>query len=115
MENIAPLPERSYAEIDENRRRLLHDAYCSYPEYIYCDPDDFNWHTPAGRINIFDLFYLGENKYIDLIGASAETHRKPEFFMLTAKGADLMEIPGDLDKRFPLLIHDSGTIPSSGR
>ncbi len=102
MENIAPLPERSYKEINENRRRLLRDAYCCYPEYIYCDPDKFNWHTPAGRINIFDLFYLGAVNYLDLIGGTTETHRKPDFFMLTATGIDLMEIPGNLDRRFPL-------------
>ncbi len=102
MENIAPLPERSYAEINENRRRLLHDAYFSYQEYIHCDPDKFNWYTSSGRVNIFDLFYLGENNYIDLIGGSTGTHRAPDFFMLTAKGADLMEIPGELDKRFPM-------------
>jgi len=102
MENITPLPERAYAEINENRRRLLRDAYFSYPEYIYCDPGEFNWHTPAGRINIFDLFYLGDCNYIDLIGCSTETHRKPDFFMLTPKGADLMEMPDKLDERFPV-------------
>jgi hypothetical protein len=102
MENIAPLPKRTYAEINENRRRLLHDAYFSFPEYVFCDPDKFNWHTPSGRINIFDLFYLGETNYLDLIGGSTETHRKPDFFILTAKGADLMEIPGQLEERFPM-------------
>jgi len=102
MENTAPLPQRTYAEINENRRRLLRDAYFSYPEYIYCDPDDFNWQMPAGRINIFDLFYLGDCRYLDLIGGSTETHRKPDFFMLTPQGADLMEIPNKLDERFPV-------------
>lgn len=34
MDNKAPLPQRTYAEINENRRRLLRDAYFSYPEYI---------------------------------------------------------------------------------
>ncbi len=102
MENIAPLPQRTYQEINENRRRLLNEAYFSYPEYIYCDPDEFNWHTATGRINIFDLFYLGDCNYIDLIGSSTETHRKPDFFMLTPKGADLLEIPKKLDERFPL-------------
>jgi hypothetical protein len=102
MENIVPLPERTYAQINENRRRLLHEAYFSYPEYIYCDPEKFNWHTSAGRINIFDIFYLGDCNYIDLIGGSTEIHRKPEFFMLTPRGADLMEIPNKLDERFPV-------------
>jgi len=45
---------------------------------------------------------MGENKYIDLIGDSSETHGKPEFSMLTAKSTDLTEILGELDKRFPL-------------
>jgi hypothetical protein len=101
MENKAPLPERTYAEINENRRRLLNEAYFSYPEYIYCDPDKFNWHTSAGRINIFDLFYLEGCKYLDLVCDSGQTHRKPNFFMLTPQGADLMEMPGRLDEKFP--------------
>lgn len=102
MENKTPLPQRTYQEINENRRRLLHDAYFSYPEYIYCDPDNFNWHTPAGRINIFDLCYLEGCNYLALIYDSAGTHRKPNFFMLTHQGADLMEIPGRLAEKFPL-------------
>jgi hypothetical protein len=102
LETTAPLPERAYTEINENRRRLLHKAYFSYPEYIYCDPEEFNWYTPSGRMNVFDLFYLGDCRYLDLIGGANETHRKPDFFMLTPKGADVIEIPGSLDQRFPL-------------
>lgn len=102
MENTSPLLERAYSEINENRRRLLRYAYFSYPEYIYCDPDKFNWHTLAGRINIFDLFYLGDCNYVDIISNSIDAHRKPDFFMLTPKGADLMEMPGKLDEKFPL-------------
>lgn len=102
MENTVTLPERTYEEINENRRRLLRQAYLSYPEYNYCDPDEFNWHTPCGRTNIFDLFYLGDCNYLNLIGDSSETHRKPEFFMLTPRGADIMEKPGRLDEIFPI-------------
>jgi len=102
MENTAPLPERTYGEINLNRHKLLQEAYLSYPEYIHCDPDKYNWHTPAGRMNIFDLYYLADCNYVDLIGATNESHRRPEFFMLTPKGADLLEIPGRLEERFPV-------------
>jgi hypothetical protein len=102
MASKAELPQRTYPEINENRRRLLDDAYFCFPEYIYCDPDKFNWETPAGRINIFDLFYLEGCHYVELLSDSAATHRKPDFMKLTPQGADLMEIPGKLDEKFPL-------------
>ena len=102
MENKSPLLQRTYREINENRRKLVTQAYLAYPEYIYCDPDQFNWETSSGRTNIFDIFYLEGSSYIALICDSAAVHRKPNFMMLTPSGADLMEIPGKLAEKFPL-------------
>ncbi len=101
MNSLSPLPERSYAEISRNRRRILRDAYACYPEYAYCDPEVFDWHTEAGRANLFDLYYLNDSGLIQCTGSTATGHRRPDFFMLTPAGADLLEIPGRLDERFP--------------
>ncbi|MBN1663269.1 MAG: hypothetical protein JW943_06685 [Deltaproteobacteria bacterium] len=102
MESTAPLLIRTYDEINHNRRRLLHEAYHAYPEYIYCEPEEFNWHQSRGRTNIFDLYYLYDAGYIDLTRGLYEEHRRPDFFMLTPAGADLMEKPGFLDEKFPV-------------
>ncbi|MCX7634585.1 MAG: hypothetical protein N2Z74_02430 [Syntrophales bacterium] len=101
MEEKAPLPVRTYAEINENRRFLMAEAYADYPEYVYCDPERFNWHTPEGRAEIFDLFYLSDGGLVTII-VSSEGRRRPHFYTLTSQGIDLLEVPGRLDERFPL-------------
>ncbi len=101
MNSLPPLPERSYPEISRNRRKILRDAYACYPEFAYCDPEVFDWHTAAGRANLFDLYYLNDSGLIQCTGSTTTGHRRPDFFMLTPAGADLLEIPGRLDKRFP--------------
>lgn len=100
MNSKAPLPKRTYWEINENRRFLIAWAYADYPEYVYCDPERFNWHTPEGRAAIFDLFYLVDGGFVMII-ESSEGRRYPQFYTLTTKGVDLMEIPGLLCKHFP--------------
>lgn len=102
METKAPLLDRSYREINYNRRRLLLEAYGAYPELIYCDPEQYNWHLSEGRTNIFDLYYLHDSGYIDLTRSYAEGHRRPDFFMLSPSGADLIEKPGLLNEKFPI-------------
>lgn len=102
MQEAAPLLRRTFNEINQNRRRLLADAYAVYPELSYCDPEQFNWDEPEARTNIFDLYYLYDSGYLDLVKSVTEGHRRPDFYMLTPKGADLIEIPGKLDERFPV-------------
>lgn len=102
MENTPTLLKRTYEQINLNRRRLLRIAYESYPEYVYCDPDEFGWHVPEARVNIFDLYYLGDAGLLELTRSTMEGQRRPDFFMLTTSGADLMEVPGALDARFPV-------------
>lgn len=101
MEQI-PLPERSYREINENRRRLLRLAYSSYPEYVYCPREQYGWDDPEGRANIFDLYYLHDRGCVEVMNGGADSRRRPDFFILTPHGADLVEIPGNLDKILPL-------------
>jgi hypothetical protein len=103
MDFAAPLLSRNYTEINRNRRILLHEAYAAYPEYIYCEPDRFSWQSSEARTNIFDLYYLYDSGYIDLTRSFAEGHRRPDFFMLTPAGADLIEKPGHLEGRFPIV------------
>jgi len=98
----ASLLQRTFAEINANRRRLLFAAYKVYPEFVYCDPERFNWAEPEARANIFDIYYLHDSGYVDLVKSATEGHRRPDFFMLAPKGADLMEIPGKLDEHFPV-------------
>ncbi len=102
MENTPALLKRTYEQINFNRRRLLKIAYESYPEYRYCDPDEFGWSTAEARVNLFDLYYLGDAGLLELTRSTMEGQRRPDFFMLTTAGADLMEIPGALDARFPV-------------
>ena len=102
MENVAPLLKRTYEEINRNRRRLLLAAYDVYPEYMYCDPDQFNWYESDARTNIFDLYYLSDSGYVHLTRCTPDGHRKPEFFMLTPAGANIVEIPDRLDECFPV-------------
>jgi hypothetical protein len=102
MEDTAPLARRPYREIGRNRRRLLDLAYQRYPEYAYCDPEEFHWRDAAGRADIFDLYYLADSGYLQVTQADAGVHRRPEFFMLTPKGADLIETPGMLAAKLPL-------------
>lgn len=102
MQDAAPLNKRAFAEINRNRRRLLVAAYEVYPEFVYCEPEQFNWSSTDARTNVFDLYYLHDSGYIDLVKSITEGHRRPDFYMLTPKGADLMEVPGRLDERFPV-------------
>ena len=102
MQDTAPLLRRALAEINRNRRRLLYAAYEIYPEFVYCEPEQFNWSDADARTNVFDLYYLYDSGYIDLVKSVTEGHRRPDFYMLTPKGADLMEVPGRLDERFPV-------------
>lgn len=102
MQDTAPLKRRTFIEINQNRRRLLSAAYEIYPEFVYCEPEQFNWSDAESRTNIFDLYYLHDSGYIDLVKSIAEGHRRPDFYMLTPKGADLLEIPGQLDERFAI-------------
>jgi hypothetical protein len=102
MLGTVPLVKRNLAEIDQNRRRLLCAAYEIYPEFVYCEPEHFNWSDTDARTNLFDLYYLFDSGYIDVVKSLTEGHRRPDFYMLKPKDADLMEIPGMLDKRFPV-------------
>jgi hypothetical protein len=102
MQDTAPLSKRAFGEINQNRRRLLCAAYEIYPEFVYCEPEQFNWSDGDARTNVFDLYYLCDSGYIDLVKSVTEGHRRPDFYMLTPKGADLMEVPGRLDERFPV-------------
>lgn len=102
MNSTPPILKRSYWQINENRRRLLLVAYNAYPEYVYCEPDEFNWHTSEARTNLFDLYYLSDSGYLELTRSTLEGRRKPYFFILTPTGADLIEIPGKLDDVFPV-------------
>ena len=102
MQGTAPLPRRTLAEINRNRLRLLLAAYEIYPEFVYCEPEQFNWTDADARKNVFDLYYLYDSGYIDLVRSMTEGHRRPDFYMLTPKGADLIEVPGRLDERFPV-------------
>lgn len=101
MQEAARLMKRTYGEINGNRRRLLHIAYDSYPELAFCDPERFNWSDIEARTNIFDLYYLFDSGFIDVVNSVTSGRRQPDFFMLTPRGADLMEIPGRLEERFP--------------
>ena len=101
MEGVAPLKKRTQRAINANRRRLLREAYERYPEYAYCDPEDFNWREAEARSNIFDLYYLADSGYLDVTRGSAEMHRTPDFYMLTPQGADLIETPDRSPKSFP--------------
>jgi hypothetical protein len=107
MQDVAPLLKRTYIEINRNRRRLISTAYEVYPEFAYCDPEQFNWSAPEARANIFDLYYLYDSGYLDLVRSATEGHRRPDFFMLTPKGADLVEAPGKFDECFPLCRRQS--------
>jgi hypothetical protein len=102
MQDTAPLIKRNIAGINRNRRRLLCAAYENYPEFVYCEPEQFNWSDAEARTNVFDLYYLFDSGYIDLVKSVTEGHRRPDFYMLTPRGADLMEVPGRLDERFPV-------------
>ncbi|MBN1614828.1 MAG: hypothetical protein JW950_10210 [Deltaproteobacteria bacterium] len=102
MDGIAELPKREYKDINRNRRRLMQLAYEVYPEFAYCDPDAFNWHEAQARTNIFDLYYLADCGLVVLTKGPSEGHRRPDFFMLSPAGADLVEIPGRLDEKFPV-------------
>jgi hypothetical protein len=101
MQNTVPLIKRDIVEINRNRRRLLYEAYDNYPEFVYCDPQQFNWMGAEARTNVFDLYYLFDSGYVDIVKSHTEGHRRPDFYMLTPKGADLLEVPGMLDERFP--------------
>ena len=102
MDGIASLPKRAYRDINRNRRRLLLSAYEVYPEFVYCDPDEFNWHDAGARANIFDLYYLADSGFVVPTKGPAEGHRRPDFYMLSPAGADLLEIPGRLAAKFPI-------------
>lgn len=102
MEKTAPLPKRTYRDISRNRRRLLRLAYETYPQYVYCDPEEFTWYEPAGRVNIFDLYYLADSGYVEVTQDASGGHRRPDFYILTPRGADLLEAPGSLAARLPL-------------
>ena len=102
MEGVAPLRKRTQRAINANRRRLLREAYERYPEYAYCDPEEFNWHEAEARSNIFDLYYLADSGYLDVTQGSTGVHRTPDFYMLTPQGANLVEIPGLLAEKLPL-------------
>lgn len=101
MQGTAPLLKRTLAEINRNRLRLLLAAYECYPEFVYCPPEQFNWTDADARTNVFDIYYLHDSGYIDLVKSMTEGHRRPDFYMLTPKGADLIEMPGRLEERFP--------------
>ncbi len=58
--------------------------------------------TPEGRANIFDLYYLHDRGCVEVMNGGADSRRRPDFFILTPHGADLVEIPGNLDKILPL-------------
>jgi len=103
MEEKISLPERSYREINQNRRRMLRLAYESYPEYVYCPPEQFCWDDSLARANIFDLYYLHDRGFVEVMNSDADGRRRPDFFMLTPKGADVIEVPGNLDKTMPIL------------
>jgi len=79
MENVAPLLKRTYEEINRNRKRLLLAAYDVYPEYMYCDPDQFNWYESDARTNIFDLYYLSDSGYVHLTVARRMDIVSPNF------------------------------------
>jgi len=102
MDTAAPILNRSYSQINQNRRRLVMAAYSAYPEYVYCERDEFNWHTSEARTNLFDLYYLVDSGYIELIRSTLEGRRRPDFFILTPAGANLIEMPGKLDNIFPV-------------
>jgi len=97
-----PLAERNYREINQNRRRLLRLAYDSYPEYVYCPPEQYRWDDPLARANVFDLYYLHDRGCVEVMNGVADGRRRPDFFILTPRGADLVEIPGNLDKTLPV-------------
>lgn len=102
MQDAAPLIKRAFTEINRNRRWLLWNAYEVYPEFVYCEPEHFNWKDAGARANVFDLYYLYDSGYVDLIKSNTEGHRRPDFYMLTPRGADLIEVPGRLEERFPV-------------
>ena len=60
----APLPKRTYEEINQDRRRLIEIGYEAYPEAVYprqpeaAFPLSLDYGTPEGRKTIFDIYYL---------------------------------------------------------
>jgi hypothetical protein len=109
MNDIADLPKRTYEEINKNRRRLLELGFSVFPEMVACDSEEFIWDNSIGRANIHDLFYLHEKNYIRVTAVDPLAgHKIPIFYKLTATGIDLLEKPGEIDIKFPI-INISGT------
>lgn len=104
MENIANLPKRTLKEINENRRRLLQEGYEVFPGTIDCDKTEFNWDEVEARINIFDIYYLNHAGYVNLLKTEETTEKTmPFYYSLTSAGIDLLENPGEIDSRFPII------------
>lgn len=99
------MPMREYDQANKDRRHILQMGYEVFPEDVVCLGDDrFSWDTPSGRIAIFDIYYLDSAGYVEVsqdCNGMGEL-RTPATFRITAAGINLIETPGEIDKRFPI-------------
>lgn len=80
-------------------------GYDIFPEGVEClGNDKFSWDTAVGRVAIFDVYYLDSAGYVEVsqdCNGMGEL-RAPATYCITAAGIDLIETPGEIDKRFPV-------------
>ncbi len=80
-------------------------GYDVFPEEVTClGNDEFSWYSDSGRVAIFDIYYLDSAGYVEV---SQDCHgmselRAPATYRITAAGIDLIDTPGEIDKRFPV-------------
>ncbi len=118
MPQKVSLPKRSYEQINRDRRRLLDLGYEAFPDNVFPlhDPKfpiKFDWDSDDGRAALFDIFYLHESGLVraDKQGAFGEPDNVV-CYVLTAEGINLVETPGHLDTRFPVvsISHTQGNV-----
>lgn len=112
------LPKRSYEQINRDRRRLLDLGYEAYPDNVLPLHDSnfpikFDWYSDDGRAALFDIFYLHDSGFVraDKQGGFGDPDNVA-CYALTAAGIDLVETPGRLDTRFPVvsISHTQGNV-----
>lgn len=99
------MTKREYGEICRDRRLLLDLAYRRFPDAVDCALlGGFDWEDEKGRTAIFDLYYLEAAGYVEIVaeGRSFGIPPTPYTYLLTKRGIDLMEKPGEMDRVLPL-------------
>lgn len=91
---------RSYEKRNEARRYILKIGYQRYPNSADVK-EEFNF-KEFKDINLFDLSYLHDAGLIVLEGREFVPKFIPSSYKITIIGIDLLEVPDEVDKMFPI-------------